>query len=186
MARASAWVLGSRQATNGTAFCRTMQITVQLPDDLAQRPDPGRTALEAFVIEGYRSGALSNAQSGEILGLSRIGFEGFLKEREIFDHAYGVLELERDWENVQRDTHRRLDQYTDWLRECPSASGLAIEPTNDKGPYPYQWKISAVDPLCFVGYLMFHGPAVGGSEAEKKRALCELLHNELTKVGMLS
>jgi len=29
-----------------------MQITVQLPDDLAQRPDPAREALEAFAIEG--------------------------------------------------------------------------------------------------------------------------------------
>jgi predicted HTH domain antitoxin len=163
-----------------------MQITVQLPDDLSQRPDPGRAALEAFVIEGYRSGALSNAQAGELLGLSRIGFDGFLKERQISEHAYDVKDLDRDWANVQRNTQRRLDQYTDWLRNCPRASGLAIEPTNDKGPYPYQWKISSVDPLHFIGYVMFHGPAVGGSEAEKKRALCDLLHDELVRVGMLS
>jgi predicted HTH domain antitoxin len=184
MARASVLVLGSKQVTNEVTPCRTMQITVQLPDDLAQRPDPGRAALEAFVIEGYRSGALSNAQAGGLLGLSRLGFEGFLKEHEILDHAYGVEELERDWANVQRDTERRLEQYTDWLRRCTGASGLVIEPTNDKGPYPYQWKISAVAPLRFIGYVMFHGPAVAGSEAEKKHALCELLQLELRRVGM--
>ena len=31
-----------------------MQITVQLPDDLAQHPNPGRDALESLAIEGYR------------------------------------------------------------------------------------------------------------------------------------
>jgi hypothetical protein len=36
-----------------------MQITVQLPDDLAQHPNAAREALEAFAIEGYRSGVLS-------------------------------------------------------------------------------------------------------------------------------
>jgi len=163
-----------------------MQITVQLPDDLAQRPDPGRAALEAFVIEGYRSGALSNAQAGGLLGLSRLGFEGFLKERQISDHAYDVKDLDHDWANVQRDAQRRLDQYTDWLRNCPEASGLVIEPASDNGPYPYQWKIFAVDPFSFVGHLTFHGPAVGGSETEKKLSLCRLLHNALVKAGMLS
>jgi len=37
-----------------------MQITVQLPDDLSQHPNPGRAALETLAIEGYRSGALSH------------------------------------------------------------------------------------------------------------------------------
>ena len=45
-----------------------MQITVQLPDDFAQRPDPAREALEAFAIEGYRSGALSAYQTRMLLG----------------------------------------------------------------------------------------------------------------------
>lgn len=163
-----------------------MEITVQLPDDIGQRPDPGRVALEAFVIEGYRSGALSNAQAGELLGLSRLGFEGFLKERQVSEHAYDVEDLDRDWANVQKDVQRRLEEYTDWLRNCPEASGLAIEPTNDKGPFPYQWKISTADGSRHVGYVTFHGPAVGGSEAEKKRALCVRLRNELIRVGMLA
>jgi hypothetical protein len=36
-----------------------MEITLKLPDDLAQHADPAREALEALVIEGYRSGALA-------------------------------------------------------------------------------------------------------------------------------
>ena len=32
-----------------------MQITVDLPEDLTQHADPGREALEALTIEGYRS-----------------------------------------------------------------------------------------------------------------------------------
>ncbi len=79
-----------------------MQITVQLPDDLAQRPNPGREALESLAIEGYRSGTLSHYQASQILGLSRFEFEGFLKERQIFDHAYGVEDLEQDLETLRR------------------------------------------------------------------------------------
>src|SRR5580658_5268801 len=118
-----------------------MQITVQLPDDLAQRSDPAHAALEAFVIEGYRSGALSQAQAGGLLGLSRYEFEGFLKEHQIGQHAYDVEDLAGDWAAIQRDKERRLTEYTAWLRDCPDAAGLSIEPTNDKGPFPYQWKI---------------------------------------------
>ncbi|HWG19065.1 MAG TPA: UPF0175 family protein [Terracidiphilus sp.] len=73
-----------------------MQITVQLPDDLTQRPDPGRQALESLAIEGYRSGALSQFQAAQLLGLSRTEFEGFLKQRGIYDHAYDVEDLQED------------------------------------------------------------------------------------------
>ena len=73
-----------------------MQITVNLPDDLAQQPDPARAALESLAIEGYRSGALSAYQAAQLLGLSRIEFDGFLKDRNIFDHAYSLEDLEED------------------------------------------------------------------------------------------
>lgn len=73
-----------------------MQITVTLPDDLAQHADPGREALEALAIEGYRAGTLSEHQVCQILGLARLQFDGFMKERGIMDHAYGVEELEQD------------------------------------------------------------------------------------------
>jgi hypothetical protein len=55
-----------------------MQITVELPDDIARHPDPGREALERLATEGYRSGALTHFQAGQLLGLSRFEFDDFL------------------------------------------------------------------------------------------------------------
>ncbi len=79
-----------------------MKITVELPDDVANRPDPGREALEALAIEGYRSGALSHYQASQLLGLSRFEFDSFLKDRNIYDHAYDVEDLERDLEDLRK------------------------------------------------------------------------------------
>jgi predicted HTH domain antitoxin len=79
-----------------------MRITVQLPDDLAQHPNPGRDALESLAIEGYRAGTLSHYQASQILGLSRLEFDGFLKERHIYDHAYDVEDLEQDRETLRQ------------------------------------------------------------------------------------
>ena len=50
-----------------------MQVTLEIPDDMAQRlmsreQDPARAALEAVAIEGYRSGALSALQMRRLLG----------------------------------------------------------------------------------------------------------------------
>jgi predicted HTH domain antitoxin len=74
-----------------------MQITVQLPDDLTQHADPAREALEALAIEGYRSGALSYEQTRVLLGF-QVGYQldGFLKQHEVWEHAYGVEDLEHD------------------------------------------------------------------------------------------
>lgn len=79
-----------------------MQITVDLPDDIAQHPDAAREALEALVIEGYRSEALSHFQASQMLGLSRFEFDGFLKERHIYDHAYDEADLARDLETLRK------------------------------------------------------------------------------------
>jgi predicted HTH domain antitoxin len=87
-----------------------MEITVKLPDDLAQHQNPGREALEALVIEGYRSGALSQYQASQFLGLSRFQFDGFLKERHIQEHAYGVEDLEQDQETLRQLQSRGLLQ----------------------------------------------------------------------------
>lgn len=79
-----------------------MEITVKLPDDLAERKNPGREALEALAVEGYRSGALSHYQASQLLGLSRFAFDGFLKERGIYEHAYSVTDLEQDEETLRK------------------------------------------------------------------------------------
>jgi predicted HTH domain antitoxin len=79
-----------------------MKITVELPDDVAQRPDPGREALEVLAIEGYRSGALTHYEASHLLQLSRLEFEGLLKRRNIDAHAYDVEDLEQDLETLAR------------------------------------------------------------------------------------
>jgi predicted HTH domain antitoxin len=79
-----------------------MEITVKLPDDLAERQNPGREALEALVIEGYRAGALSHYQASQFLGLSRFQFDGFLKQRSIYEHAYSGEDLDQDEETLRR------------------------------------------------------------------------------------
>jgi len=80
-----------------------MHITVQLPDDFAERSNPAREALEALAIEGYRSGALSAYQTRLLLGFeTRYELEGFLKDHEVWDHAYNVEDLEKDAAGFER------------------------------------------------------------------------------------
>ncbi|HMD96095.1 MAG TPA: UPF0175 family protein [Terriglobia bacterium] len=81
---------------------------MELPDDIARHPDPGREALEALAIEGYRSGALTHHQASQLLGLSRFEFDGFLKDRHIYDHAYDAEDLERDLETLRQLEARGL------------------------------------------------------------------------------
>jgi predicted HTH domain antitoxin len=89
-----------------------MQITVDLPDDITRHPNPGREALEALAIEGYRTEKLSHHQAAQLLGLTRFQFDGFLKDHRIYDHAYSAEDLQRDVETLrkleQRGVLRRL------------------------------------------------------------------------------
>ena len=73
-----------------------MTITVTLPEDITKHADPAREALEALVIEGYRTGALSAYQSRTLLGLGRYDFDGFLKQHEVWEWAYDVEDYEQD------------------------------------------------------------------------------------------
>jgi predicted HTH domain antitoxin len=79
-----------------------MKITVELPDDLVLRPDPGREALEALAIEGYRSAALTHYEASRLLHMSRFEFDALLKTRHIEDHAYDVEDLARDLATLDR------------------------------------------------------------------------------------
>ena len=79
-----------------------MRITVELPEDIGWRHDPGREALEALAIEGYRSGALTHHQASQLLGLPRFDFDNFLKSRNIYDHAYDAGDLEQDLETLRQ------------------------------------------------------------------------------------
>jgi predicted HTH domain antitoxin len=85
-----------------------MQVTVEIPDDMAQRltpqgQDPVRITLEAVAIEGYRSGAFTAHQTRRLLGFET-GYEldGFLKEHNIWEHAYSLEDLVQDRQTLQR------------------------------------------------------------------------------------
>jgi len=67
-----------------------MQVTLDLPEDLAQHfaenaGGVSRAALEALAIEGVRSGKLTVAQARRLLGIrSRYEMDGFLKAHQVF------------------------------------------------------------------------------------------------------
>lgn len=83
-----------------------MQVTLELPEDLAQRlavdtNGLSRVVLEALALEGVRSGKLTTAQARRLLGIkSRYEMDGFLK-------AHGVL-LSATLEDVRRDSETAL------------------------------------------------------------------------------
>jgi predicted HTH domain antitoxin len=77
-----------------------MRITIELADDIARHANPAREALEAVVIEGYRSGVFSSYQARTLLGLTRVEFDGFLKDCGVWEHAYSHEDLERDRETL--------------------------------------------------------------------------------------
>ncbi len=80
-----------------------MRITVELPNDLTQHPDPAREAVEALAIEGYRSGLLTAYQASRLLGFqSRFEFESLLKARNISEHAYSAQDLADDVETLRK------------------------------------------------------------------------------------
>ena len=74
-----------------------MQITVELPEDIARHPDPGREALEALALEGYRSHQLTQFDVGQLLRLSRVQAEDFLARHvDLYDYSTAELEAEAD------------------------------------------------------------------------------------------
>jgi predicted HTH domain antitoxin len=77
-----------------------MQITIELPDDIANRLTQQASSLpqqtlEALAIEGYRSELLSHSEVGRILNLNWWEVEAFLKKANVFLH-YDETDLEQD------------------------------------------------------------------------------------------
>lgn len=85
-----------------------MQVTVEIPDDIAQRlaaygQNPARATLEAVAIEGYRSGALSAYQTRRLLGFgTRYELDGFLKAHNVWEHAYNLEDLKQDRQTLSQ------------------------------------------------------------------------------------
>lgn len=77
-----------------------MEVTLTIPDNIApvlvrNGNDLPRSILEMAALEAYRGGQLTTFQLRELLGLSRMEIDGFLKEHGIY-LDYTIEDLEED------------------------------------------------------------------------------------------
>ncbi len=88
-------------------YSRIMNLTVRIPDDVAQRlgassVDLERRALEALVAEEYRAGRLDKPDLRRLLGFeTSYEIDGFLKAHGIY-LDYTLVDLEREREAFAR------------------------------------------------------------------------------------
>ena len=79
-----------------------MQITLELPEDIAQGmeskwKDLPRAALESLALEAYRSQAITAAQLRRLLAFeTRMQVDAFLKEHDVFDFTAADFEQDRE------------------------------------------------------------------------------------------
>ncbi len=84
-----------------------MNLIVPLPDDIASRlaadgADLARRALEALVLDGYRSGRLTRPELRRILGYgTRAELDGFLKAHGV-DESMTIEEFEHQRRTLDR------------------------------------------------------------------------------------
>ena len=83
-----------------------MQITVEIPDELADRiaanqQDLSRAVLEAIALEAYRQRRLSGHQLQTLLGFpTRYQLDGFLKEHRV--ETYTAEDFEHDLATIRQ------------------------------------------------------------------------------------
>ncbi|XWK89940.1 MAG: UPF0175 family protein [Phormidium sp.] len=83
-----------------------MQITVEIPDEIAQRLDQNwgtlsRRLLEVIVADAYNCGKVNTAEVRQILNLSsRLETHAFLKRMGVYLN-YDEAELEQDLQTLQ-------------------------------------------------------------------------------------
>ena len=83
-----------------------MEVTINLPDDVAQRVqalvvDLSRRVLEELVLEGYRARILGESDIRRLLGFeTRFEVHDFLCEHQV--PVYTLEDLQRDRETSQR------------------------------------------------------------------------------------
>lgn len=84
-----------------------MQITIEIPDDIAQRLEPATTdlshrLLEVIVADAYRRGKINAAEVGQLLELpSRLATYRFLKQMGVYLN-YDEAELEQDLQTLKK------------------------------------------------------------------------------------
>jgi hypothetical protein len=78
-----------------------MELTVQIPDDLARRMsasggDLSRRALEALALEEFKSGHITKPELRRLLGFgTRYRLDGFLKAHDVYED-YTLEDFDRD------------------------------------------------------------------------------------------
>jgi len=77
-----------------------MQVSVQIPDDIARRLtdagiDLSRSALEAFALEELRAGRITEPELCQMLGLGRLQMDGFLKAHGVYED-YTIEDFEKE------------------------------------------------------------------------------------------
>jgi hypothetical protein len=91
----------------GKCYTIFMNLTVHIPDDLAQRlaateGDLERRALEALAAEEYRAGRLTKPELRRVLDFeTRVALDGFFKAHGI-DESITVEELNRQLRDLDR------------------------------------------------------------------------------------
>ena len=84
-----------------------MELTVQIPDDLARSMsasggDLSRRALEALALEEFKSGHIIKPQLRRLLGFgTRYRLDGFLKAHDVYED-YTLQDLEQELEGLRR------------------------------------------------------------------------------------
>jgi hypothetical protein len=84
-----------------------MELTIQIPDDLAGRlaaegGDLSRRALEAFALEEYKSGRMTRPEIRRLLGFETGDqLDGFLKAHDVWID-YTLEDLQREREGLRR------------------------------------------------------------------------------------
>jgi hypothetical protein len=84
-----------------------MAVTIQIPDDLAQRlsaqgGDLSRRVLEVLALEEYKNGHLTKPDLRRLLGFeTRPALDGFLKAHGVFEE-YTLDDLEQERQDLRR------------------------------------------------------------------------------------
>ena len=84
-----------------------MHLTVEIPDDLAERlaaagGDLSRRALEALALEEYKQGPLAKRELRRLLGFeTRAELDEFFEAHAVFG-SYTPADLEKDRQDLRR------------------------------------------------------------------------------------
>jgi hypothetical protein len=93
-----------------------MQVTLTIPDDLAQQylagKDPARAALEAMAVDGYRNHLLTESQVRRMLGFgTRMEVHALLKAHDVYLH-YSAEHLALDIQGSDKRLAQRAAENT--------------------------------------------------------------------------